>query len=550
MNGWGAATEHETVMGDRTDTPARARWFETSRAQLLRKLAYLHMPAETQVVHAWGADETEILDPQWRCAPGTAAQADALFFVETDPATVRLAIARPDVRFVLIDQGDCSRKSTSEFLGLLEENGFELRSAFAYGFVVAGLALLLPSLRAPASRLSEPVERFLAWLLRVERFFLPYVRFVTGISTAIAAERQPPRAAPGLDLSVVIPAFNEAARIGSYLTAIETYFESATGTEVLVVDDGSTDTTAAFVRGKFPNVRVLSLYRNFGKGGAVQAGVLNARGRRILIADADGATPIQELEALSRELERGRDLAIGSRYLNRSRITIKQGAARRAVSRLGNLVIRALTGLSYFDTQCGFKLLRAEVAHVLLRNVRTRGFGFDFDLLTLAKRLQLQVVEVPVEWHDVAGSKVGDFELLRVFWQLIRLRFETFFRFSLVGVANTGVDFIVHNGLAFAFGGRQPLDHTLYQAGGFLAANTFSYFMNSGFTFRVSASYLRFLTVSVITVNLVLGTYYGLSLLLNTNGNLLVANLLKANTVAISVVVNYLGYRVLVFRER
>lgn len=218
-----------------------------------------------------------------------------------------------------------------------------------------------------------------------------------------------------LPLSVVIPAYNEAERILPYLGAISKYLEhrSLAG-EVLVVDDGSTDQTATVVRqfaGDAPLVRLLRLERNVGKGGAVRTGVRAAQGKLILIADADGATPINEIERLEAEIVRGAQLAIGSRYLasRDPRYRVEARWHRSMLGDLFNWTIHWLGLRGIMDTQCGFKLFRKEVAGDLFSVARIDRYGFDLEILYVAQRRGYRISEVPVNWTDQPGSKVRVF---------------------------------------------------------------------------------------------------------------------------------------------
>ncbi len=213
-------------------------------------------------------------------------------------------------------------------------------------------------------------------------------------------------------LSVVIPAHNEAFRIIPTLQSICAALDRRDlPYEVLVVDDGSTDKTVSAVeafRLRHPCVRVLALPCHVGKGGAVRAGMLATRGLRQLIADADGATPFPELARLEAALDRGADVAIGSRYLA-SRDPKFQVIARWHRTILGNLfnrVVRRLGIDGITDTQCGFKLLTRAVTLDLFSVMRIDGFGFDLELLYLAQRRGYRVEEVPIHWCDQPGSKV------------------------------------------------------------------------------------------------------------------------------------------------
>jgi dolichyl-phosphate beta-glucosyltransferase len=214
------------------------------------------------------------------------------------------------------------------------------------------------------------------------------------------------------ELSIIIPAHNEAGRILPYLRQITDYFRTHERRyELLVVDDGSTDTTAAVVEGfaRFaPAVRLLRLATCQGKGAAVRHGMQSAAGYLQLFADADGATPIEEVSRLEKALAEGADVAIGSRALA-ARVPDFAVHARLYRSLLGMLFNAAvqqsgIRGIS--DTQCGFKLFRRIVAQELFGYASIDGFGFDLELLYLAQQRGYRIAEVPVNWTDQPGSKV------------------------------------------------------------------------------------------------------------------------------------------------
>jgi dolichyl-phosphate beta-glucosyltransferase len=211
--------------------------------------------------------------------------------------------------------------------------------------------------------------------------------------------------------SVVLPAFNEERRLPAYLGEVLAYFEGrAEGYEVLVIDDGSRDQTAECVRAlaaTHPALRLHALPENRGKGHAVRTGMLRARGALRLMADADGATPIVELRGLEAAIRGGADLAVGSRAVSRAPVAVTARLHRKAFGRLFHLMVRLLGVTCVADTQCGFKLLRGHVAEALFPHVQTDGFSFDVELLLLAQRAGFRIAEVPVNWADQAGSKVG-----------------------------------------------------------------------------------------------------------------------------------------------
>lgn len=211
--------------------------------------------------------------------------------------------------------------------------------------------------------------------------------------------------------SLVIPAYNEALRLPGYLKEIHAYFEGRDELyEVIVVDDGSDDGTAERVRevaaGR-PGVIVHALERNRGKGYAVRAGMARAGGELRLMADADGATPIAEAARLEAAVAAGADLAVGSRVLADPAVTRQVRLHRKLSGHVFNFLVRRLGVASVIDTQCGFKLFRGPVADTLFPHVTTDGFGFDVELLMLAERRGFRIVEVPVNWADQPGSKVG-----------------------------------------------------------------------------------------------------------------------------------------------
>jgi dolichyl-phosphate beta-glucosyltransferase len=216
---------------------------------------------------------------------------------------------------------------------------------------------------------------------------------------------------PQPDLSIVIPAFNEEARLGPTL---EAYLAYCRGTgrrvEVIVVDDGSLDRTSVVVNSfasTHPEVRLIRLAENQGKGQAVRSGVVNAQGKQILFADADAATPLPELERLEAALDGGADVAIGSRALRDHAVTINARVYRRMIGRIFHALVEVLTVPGVKDTQCGFKLFRGPVAHDLFSRMRIRGFSFDVEVLMMAQRRGYTIAEVPVNWTHQPGSKVN-----------------------------------------------------------------------------------------------------------------------------------------------
>lgn len=219
-----------------------------------------------------------------------------------------------------------------------------------------------------------------------------------------------PGAPAAVYLSVVIPAYNEAERIPSSLSQVLAYLESSGKSyEVVVVDDGSTDETARIVESicsQNRGVRLLRNHGNCGKGAAVRNGVLNARGEYILFSDADLSAPIADAPRLLEALENAWDVAIGSRALRRDWIGVRQPRFRELAGKLFNLFMRILTGLNFHDTQCGFKAFRRQAAEAIFALQRIQGFGFDVEILYLARKLGYKILEVPVHWDHSAATKV------------------------------------------------------------------------------------------------------------------------------------------------
>lgn len=232
---------------------------------------------------------------------------------------------------------------------------------------------------------------------------------------------------PNTELSVVVPAYNEEARLPRTLDRIRDYLHRAhPSSEIVVVDDGSSDRTADVVRSfeeKTPEVRLVLNERNRGKGYSVRAGMLAARGEISLFTDADLSAPIEEVEKLLVAL-RSADIAIGSRALDRSLIQVHESRPRELAGVLFNLIVRGTIGLPFKDTQCGFKAFRTDRARVIFQKQTIEGFGFDPEILFLGLRRGLRVVEVPVLWaHDPRTKVHMTRDSLRMFaalWQIRR----------------------------------------------------------------------------------------------------------------------------------
>ena len=231
--------------------------------------------------------------------------------------------------------------------------------------------------------------------------------------------------------SVVIPCFNEAARIGSTIRASLDYLVSVSPeSELIVVNDGSTDATSTIAReslvGAKIETRLLENFPNRGKGAAVRKGLLAAQRPIALFFDADLSTPFEETpKVIGPIADDDVDLAFGSRGLDRSLIGHHQPWRRETAGRIFNLLVRIATGLPFWDTQCGFKAFRLEVCRPILEVARIEGFAFDVELLYLAQRAGMRLREIPVRWNHREGSKVHFIhDSLRMLREVIALRIK------------------------------------------------------------------------------------------------------------------------------
>jgi dolichyl-phosphate beta-glucosyltransferase len=226
------------------------------------------------------------------------------------------------------------------------------------------------------------------------------------------------------EISVVVPAYNEARRLGRTLQRITAHLDrECPDYELLIVDDGSSDATSERARSLGgPRATVLRHEPNRGKGFAVRRGMLAARGRLRLMTDADLSTPIEELARLRAALGGDGGVAIGSRALPGSRIEVRQPAYRESVWRLFNLLVRVLALPGLRDTQCGFKLFSADAAQQAFGAARLDGFGFDVEALFLARKHGYSIVEVPVTWRNDAATHVTLRRGLLAFVDVARVR--------------------------------------------------------------------------------------------------------------------------------
>ncbi len=229
-----------------------------------------------------------------------------------------------------------------------------------------------------------------------------------------------------LYLSVIVPTYNEERRIGKTLVAIRSFLNKKDyNYEVLVTDDGSTDTTKEVVKiisEGWSQLKILANPINKGKGSVVKNGVLNATGQYILFTDADNATPIEQVDKLLEHINEY-PIIIGSRHCPGAKIHIPQSRHRILLSRASNLLIRLMTVPGVYDTQCGFKLFERNAGHNVFSNVKLDRFGFDFELLVIARHLGYKFKEVGIEWYNDPESKVrAGREAIRTLRDLIKVK--------------------------------------------------------------------------------------------------------------------------------
>ena len=228
------------------------------------------------------------------------------------------------------------------------------------------------------------------------------------------------------DVSVIVPAYNEQQRIGKTLEAIDDYFSNSPLTrQIIVVDDGSDDHTSDVVRNLKKDISALSVityHPNRGKGHAIKKGLEESHGKYILFIDADNSTPIEEFEKFYPQLKDDQ-VVIGSRYISGSTVVVKQPKYRVFIGRLGNMLIQTflLDGIS--DTQCGFKAFQHEAARQIFSRMKVDRFGFDIELLSIARLLNYTVKEMPVSWYNSPESRLRPIkDALRTFGELIYIK--------------------------------------------------------------------------------------------------------------------------------
>jgi dolichyl-phosphate beta-glucosyltransferase len=230
-----------------------------------------------------------------------------------------------------------------------------------------------------------------------------------------------------VDLSVVVPCYNEQARLPESLAGVRPFLEACGGSlELILVDDGSSDRTAALIRQaeqEHPDVRPVLLSPNRGKGRALAEGVKLSRGELVLVSDADFSTPISELSKLEAAIAGGADIAIGSRAAPGAR-ELDQPFHRRVMGKAFNRIVQLLLLPGIWDTQCGFKLFRGDVARELFSKLETDRFAFDVEILHRARKAGYQVREMPVRWINSGASTVSPIhDSVVMLRDLLRIRF-------------------------------------------------------------------------------------------------------------------------------
>lgn len=236
--------------------------------------------------------------------------------------------------------------------------------------------------------------------------------------------------------TIIIPAFNEGARLASTLDAVIAFVQQQRWrAEIIVVNDGSTDHTAELVRAyaqRYSTIRLVENPGNRGKGFSVRNGMLNAHGDVLLFTDADLSAPITEAPKLLAAIDAGADIAIGSRWLDPSLQTHRQSLLRQFLGRVYNLLMRIILGLNFKDTQCGFKAFTRNAARLVFPSQHIERWGFDPEVLFVARQYKLRIAEVPVKWGHDSGTRIHPFrdgfqmftEMLSIRWTNMRGDYE------------------------------------------------------------------------------------------------------------------------------
>lgn len=227
-------------------------------------------------------------------------------------------------------------------------------------------------------------------------------------------------------LSIIIPAYNEAERIPATLLDIDKRLENAPYSyEIVVVNDGSTDNTAEVTRNMTKmvrNLKLIDLKDNQGKGGTVRQGMLLSSGQVRIFTDADNSTSIDQFDAMMPFFKQGYDIVIGSRAMKGAKLDPPEPIYKQIPGKMGNLFIQALVLPGLWDTQCGFKAFTAESAEKIFKMSRITGWGFDVEILSLAKKRGYRIKEIPVHWVNDLRSHVNFMAYLKVLWETVTIR--------------------------------------------------------------------------------------------------------------------------------
>lgn len=235
-------------------------------------------------------------------------------------------------------------------------------------------------------------------------------------------------------LTIIIPAYNESARISKCLYDIDTYItekNKANLFKVIVVNDGSTDNTQDTVNNwvqkdaRNKNCFCVINYKpNKGKGNAVKTGILNTTSDLVLYTDADGASPAKEFEKLLHSINSGADVAIGSRVLKDEKSNVKMTLKRRFIGLVFHLILKSLNLADVKDTQCGFKLFKTEALKKIAKEQKCLNYSFDIEYLFLAKKFGCKITEVPINWYHVEGSKISILrDSIKMLLEVLKIRF-------------------------------------------------------------------------------------------------------------------------------
>lgn len=230
-------------------------------------------------------------------------------------------------------------------------------------------------------------------------------------------------------ISIIIPAFNEEKRLERTIKRAVSYLnENFSNYELIVVNDGSEDSTAKVAKDlsrSFSRIQVINYEKNHGKGFAVKNGMLAAKGNYVFFMDADNSTPIEEMSGFIRKLDKGVDVVIGSRHISGSDIKVEQPLYRRFLGRFANQLIQLFILPGIYDSQCGFKGFTKKAVLALFDKQTINGWGFDFEILALAKEFNFSIAEVPVRWLDSRGSRVRPIRgALKTLAELIKVKYR------------------------------------------------------------------------------------------------------------------------------